>query len=170
MHIDWFLLANWAQAISNTVVLFLIYLQMRQVNVQIVQNDDQERFRRSWEFVKLYREELRESKNGFEHLIAEFDPTTTPPDGEVCSVLNQEFFKPRVHLFMLLNQLVKNQEVEERVLFGYLEDDFNLFVEIGLRCLGVQEFRKSIGSRIDILITLWGSQIKSSQLLYKSQT
>lgn len=169
MHIDWFLLASWAQAISNTVVLFLIYLQMRQVNVQIVQNDDQERFRRSWEFVKLYREELRETTSkGFDNLIAQFDPTTTEPAGEVCSTLNQEFFKPRIHLFILLNQLVKNQEVEERVLFGYLEDDFNLFVEIGLRCLGAQEFRKKIGSRIDILITLWGSQIKSSQLLYKA--
>jgi hypothetical protein len=168
IQFDWSLAASWAQAISNTVVLFLIYLQMRQVNAQMVQNDDQERFRRSWEFVKLYREELRESTNDFEPLLQNFEPAKTEPGSDVCLRLDSEFFKPRLHLFILLNQLVKNQEVEERVLFGYLEEDFNLFVEIGLTCYGLAEFRKKVISRIDMLITLWGSQIRSSQLLYKS--
>lgn len=168
LHIDWYLAASWAQAISNTVVLFLIYLQMRQVNAQMLQNDDQERFRRSWEFVKLYREELRNSDQHYEALLEKFDPNSAEPGGEVCSTLDHEFFKPRLHLFILLNQLIKNQEVDERVLFGYLEAEFNLFVEIGITCTGPAEFRKKIGSRIDLLITLWGSQIKSRQLLYKS--
>src|SRR6516164_8934241 len=102
LQIDWALTASWAQAISNTVVLFLIYLQMRQVNVQMIQNDDLERFRRSWEFVKLYREELRDTRHDFEDVIARFDPNKTEPGAEICSTLDHEFFKPRVHLFILL--------------------------------------------------------------------
>jgi hypothetical protein len=168
VHIDWYLAASWAQAISNTVVLFLIYLQMRQVNAQMIQNDDQERFRHSWEFVKLYREELRESKHDFGPMLEQFDPATIDSSSEVCSVLENEFFKPRIHLFVLLNQLIQNQEVDEHVLFGYLQQDFNLFVEIGVICHGAAEFRKKIGPRINMLLTLWGSQIKSSQLLYKT--
>jgi len=40
--------ADWAQAVSSTVVLFFIYQQMKQTNTQMIQNDDQERYRRSW--------------------------------------------------------------------------------------------------------------------------
>jgi hypothetical protein len=168
VQIDWGLAASWAQAISNTVVLFLIYLQMRQVNSQMVQNDDQERYRRSWEFVKLYREELRQSEHDLVPLKDQFQVNATDPSSDLFKTLFEEFFKPRMHLFVLLNQLVHHQEVDERVLFGYLESDFNLFVELGIIRHGAAEFRKLIGSRIDILITLWGSQIKSSQLLYKA--
>jgi len=169
-EIDWQLMASWAQAISNTVVLFLIYLQMRQVNTQIIQNDNQERFRRSWEFVKLYREELRETEQNFAPLLEKFDPNTASASSEVCVNLKNSFFKPRIHLFVLLNQLVQSQEVEEGALFGYLEEDFNLFVEIGIASYGATDFKNKIGSRIHLLITLWGSQIRSSQLLFKSST
>jgi hypothetical protein len=168
LQIDWQLAASWAQAVSNTVVLFLIYLQMRQVNAQMIQNDIQERFRRSWEFVKLYREELRHTDDEFAPLLEKFHALTPEPSSEVCQTLQHKFFEPRMHLFVLLNQLVQNQEVEERVLFGYLENDFNLFVEIGVGCYGATEFRKKIGPRINMLITLWGSQIESRQLLYSS--
>src|ERR1700676_2234384 len=102
LHVDWSLTASWAQAISNTVVLFLIYLQMRQVNSQMVQNDDQERYRRSWEFVKLYREELRESEHNLGPLREKFDVGATDQSSDVFTTLFEEFFKPRVHLFVLL--------------------------------------------------------------------
>jgi hypothetical protein len=167
LNIDWGLAASWAQAISNTIVLFLIYLQMRQVNSQMVQNDDQERYRRSWEFVKLYREELRQTQPGLTALIEGFDINTADKGSDAFKSLFDQFFKPRVHLFLLLNQLVQHQEVDERVLFGYLESDFNLFVELGIIRHGAEPFRQQIGSSINILMTLWGSQIKSRQLLYK---
>ena len=34
----WGTIADWAQAVSSTVVLFLILMQMKQVNQQILQN------------------------------------------------------------------------------------------------------------------------------------
>jgi hypothetical protein len=52
------------------------------------------------------------------------------------------------------------------MLFGYLEEEFNKFVEIGIKHYGLVEFKKEVGSKINLLITLWGSQIKSSTILF----
>jgi hypothetical protein len=169
-HVDWGSAADWAQAISSTVVLFFIYQQMKQTNTQMIQNDDQERYRRSWEFVKLYREELRGFEHRLEQLDCDFNPLTFEPEStEFCTYV-QNFFRPRVHLFVLLNQMVMRQEVDERMLFGYLEPEFNKFVEIGIRHYGLIEFKQEVGAKINLLITLWGSQIKSHTLLFASTT
>lgn len=171
-HWDWGSIADWAQAISSTVVLFFIYQQMKQTNTQMIQNDDQERYRRSWEFVKLYREELRGFEKRLEQLDFDFNPLTFDPNPESSefSIYVQNYFRPRVHLFVLLNQMVVRQEVDERMLFGYLEPEFNKFVEIGIKQYGLVEFKQEIGSKINLLITLWGSQIKAHTLLFATTT
>lgn len=166
MRIDWNLVATWAQAISSTVVLFMIYFQIRQVNTQIVQSDEQEKFRRSWEFVKLYRDELREDEI---HLLPHkegFEPLLSPKDGDAFAEYIQHFYWPRYHLFVLLNQLVEHQQVDERLLFGYLEDDFNRFVELGITQYGLEAFKSDCGPKLRLLLALWGSQIRSKKLLY----
>lgn len=162
----WGTVADWAQAVSSTVVLFLILLQMRQVNQQIIQSEDHTRFDRSWEFVRLYREELRDADRMLIPHIDDFNALEGDVDSDEYKLFICRFFKPRVALFALLNQLIQHQEVDERVLFGYLEEEFNRFVEIGVRTTGSQEFRTSMAAKLNLLLTLWGSQIKSSKLLY----
>lgn len=162
--------ADWAQAISSTVVLILIYHQLKQTNAQMIQNDDQERFRRSWEFVKLYREELREFEKRLESFGDSFNVLNADTQSQDFQFFVLNYFRPRVHLFVLLNQMVQRQEVDERVLFGYLEQEFNTFVEIGITNSGLQEFKKETGVKINLLLTLWGSHIQAGNLLYSSTT
>lgn len=164
--IDWNLVAVWAQSISSTIVLFMIFFQIKQVNTQIIQNDSQERFRRSWEFIKTYLDEVRMDAVHLEHYKDKFDVYTAALDNEQFLAWIRYFYRPRVHLFYLLNKLVEHQEADERLLFGYLEDDFNTFVTLGIRRFGLEEFKKTTGARIKILLSLWGSQIAASKLLY----
>jgi len=166
MQIDWNLMAAWVQAVGNTVVLFMIYFQMRQVRMQMSQSDEQERFRRSWEFVRLYRDELREEDAALAVTLEDFDPQSSEPGCDAFEHHIKYFYKPRCHLFVLLNQLVRHQEVNERILFGYLEGEFNRFVELGICQFGRAEFTRTMGEKIDLLLTLWGSQIKAHKLLY----
>lgn len=166
MHIDWNLTASWAQSISSTIVLFMIFSQIRQVNTQIIQSDNQEKFRRSWEFVKLYRDELRNDESKLNEYKDGFVPLTCDPGTEAFKRHVQHFYLPRLHLFVLLNQLVEYQEVDERLLFGYLEEDFNKFVELGIRQNGLEAFKLEHGQRLRLLLTLWGTQIKSTRMLY----
>jgi hypothetical protein len=166
LKIDWNLVAVWVQTIANTVVLFMIYLQMRQVQAQMTQSDEQERFSRSWEFVRLYRDELRTEEVQLDQYREGFDPLTEPLDSPAFLTYADHFFAPRMHLFILLNQLIQHQQVDERILFGYLEDEFNRFAEIGIRKFGSDNFRNQQCARINILLTLWGSQIKASRMLY----
>jgi hypothetical protein len=168
-HIDWNLVAVWVQTVANTVVLFMIYLQMKQVQQQMTQSDSQERFSRSWEFVKLYRDELREFEQRIEVYRDEFDPLTAEPNSEAYSAYIAHFYKPRWHLFLLLNHLIRHQEVDERILFDYLGEEFNRFVEIGMRHYG-HTFKTDMCSKMDILVTSWGAQIKSSRLLYSTDS
>ena len=165
-QIDWELLAVWAQAVSSTVVLFMIWYQMKQVNTQMIQSDEQEKFRRSWEFVRLYREEVKQDDYSLFELKETFNPLINEPECDQFCKFMTHFYYPRYHLFMLLNQLVQNQEVDERILFGYLEDDFNRFIEMGVRKYGLDDFRSKFGVKIKLLLTLWGSQITSTKLLY----
>ena len=167
---DGALWAAWAQAIANTVVLFLIYLQMKQVNEQMVQNDEQEKWRRSWEFVKFYREELRSEDQALGDSGEIFDVAKAASVPEAFRLHVKYFYKPRIVLFSLLNQMVQHQEVDERMLFGYLSEDFNKFVEIGISLSNQAEFRKELGPRLNILLQVWGTHIKSSQLLYGVQS
>ncbi len=164
--IDWNLVAVWAQSISSTIVLFMIFFQIKQVNTQIIQNDIQERFRRSWEFIKTYLDEVRMDAVHLEEYKEKFDIYTAAPDNEQFLAWIKHFYRPRVHLFYLLNKLVEHKEADERLLFGYLEDDFNTFVTLGIRKFGLEEFKKTTGARIKILLSLWGSQITASKLLY----
>jgi len=163
--VSWGSVADWAQAISSTVVLVLIYLQMRQVNSQMLQNEAQERFRRSWEFVRLYRDELREFEHRLESLPHPIDTILENPSPSQLELLSANFLQPRLHLFILLNNLVQHQEVDERVLFGYLEDEFNQFVQIGIKRSNLQQFKKEIAAKMNLLMTLWGTQIKCNELL-----
>jgi hypothetical protein len=71
-----------------------------------------------------------------------------------------------MHVFVLLNQLVQHQEVDERVLYGYLEEDFNRFVELGITRMGHQAFTREVGPKIDLLLTLWGTNAKLKPLLF----
>jgi len=162
----WGTVADWAQAVSSTVVLFLILLQMKQVNKQMVQNEDSDRFTRSWEFVKFYREQLKDIDRQVAPRFGAFDPLTAGKDSDDFRLFVASFYKPRIDLFVLLNQLIQHQQVDERLLYGYLECDFNKFIEIGVLYEGAQEFKAHIGAKINLLLTLWGSHIKSSNLLY----
>jgi hypothetical protein len=166
VQIDWDSAAAWAQAITSTIVLFMIYFQIRQVNTQIIQNDEQERFRRSWEFVKLYRDELREDEVLLNPWREGFCPLDCERAADAFKEHMRHFYWPRYHLFVLLNKLVEHQEVDERILFGYLEEDFNKFIELGVRNYGIETFKTECGIRLKLLLTLWGSQIKSNRLLY----
>ena len=159
-------MADWVQAVGNTVVLIMIWFQMRQVQQQITQSDEQERFRRSWEFIRLFRDELREEDAALGTAVGDFDVLGANIDSQEFDEQIRYFYQPRLHLFVLLNQLVQHQEVDERILFGYLEHEFNRFVEVGISKYGREDFMKSTGSRIQLLLTLWGSQIKSSRLIY----
>jgi hypothetical protein len=165
LHIDWTLVATWAQAISSTIVLFMIYMQIKQANTQILQSDQHERFSRSWEFVKLYREELKPDDALLMHAKESFSALASDLDAGVFEQFVCHFFLPRYHLFVLLNQLVQHQEVDEKILFGYLEDDFNRFVEIGVTKYGASGFITGYGAKLRLLLTLWGTQIKSNRLL-----
>lgn len=163
---DWGSAADWAQAVSSTVVLVLIYFQMRQVNAQMTQNDDQERFRRSWEFIRFYRDELRQDEQYLDRYRDAYGKLILQPcSAEFCDYADH-FYRPRLHIFILLNHLIRNQDVDERVLYGYLEDDFNRFIEVGVTLLGQVEFKGEIGPHIDFLLTLWGSHGKVSNLLF----
>lgn len=166
--IDWNLAAVWSQAISSTVVLFMIYFQIRQVNTQIIQNDEQERFRRSWEFIKVYLDELRENSPILKACQCAKAVSAAEMDKETFETYQRYFYEPRLHLFVLLNKLVEHQEVDERLLFGYLDEDFNRFVELGVRLSGADEFKRESGSRIQILLNLWGTGIRAGKLLYSA--
>jgi hypothetical protein len=168
MRIDWNLVAVWVQTVANTVVLFLIYLQMKQVQEQMSQSDEQQRFSRSWEFVKLYRDELRELDQRLDPFRDSFNPLETPKDSEAFAAYVQNFYKPRWHLFVLLNHLISHQQVDERILFDYLGEEFNKFVEIGVRNYGAN-FKTDVCSQMNILATSWGLQIKASKLLYTTE-
>ena len=166
--IDWNLVAVWAQSISSTIVLFMIFFQIKQVNTQIIQNDSQERFRRSWEFIKTYLDEVRQDSASLEEYRQDFEPCNTCTDSKQFQAWVKHFYRPRVHLFYLLNKLIEHQEADERLLFGYLEEDFNTFVLLGINLYGLDEFKKNVGSRIRILLSLWGSQIPAAKLLYSA--
>jgi hypothetical protein len=166
-HIDWNLVAVWVQTVANTVVLFMIYLQMKQVQQQMSQSDEHERFGRSWEFVKLYRDELRDLEERLENYRDSFDPLKSDPKSEAYATYLTYYYKPRWHLFLLLNHLIRHQEVDERILFDYLGEEFNRFVELGLTAYG-QQFKSDMFSQMNILVTSWGAQIKSNRLLYST--
>ncbi|HEY9778408.1 MAG TPA: hypothetical protein V6C81_31895 [Planktothrix sp.] len=170
MNVEWGSVADWAQAISSTVVLVLIFFQMRQVNRQMTQSEELERYRRSWEFVTFCREELREDERLVAHLTDSYEEYLRAVGTDEFRELIDHFYKPRLHVFMLLNQLVQHQEVDERVLYGYLEDDFIRFVELGIANLGQPTFTKEIGPKLDLLLTLWGSQSRIRTLLFPAKT
>jgi len=165
MNLQWGSVADWAQAISSTVVLIFIYMQMRQVNRQMLQNDDYEKYRRSWEFVTFCRDELRDNERTICDLWDRYDEVKQAPSSDDFQLLICHFFKPRFHIFVLLNQLVQHQEVDERVLYGYLEEDFNRFVELGIISMGHQAFTRDIGPKIDLLLTLWGMNPRLKPIL-----
>ncbi|MBK7837372.1 MAG: hypothetical protein IPJ49_06760 [Candidatus Obscuribacter sp.] len=91
--------ADWAQALTNTIVLLYIYRQLKLMNIQMIQNDDQERSRRSWEFVQFVIEE------------------------------------------------------------------FNNFVTLGVKVHGAKEFMSEASTKMSLLMTSWGAQVKARQLL-----
>jgi hypothetical protein len=160
-------LADWAEALTNTVVLVFIYKQLRLMNVQMVQNDDQERFRRSWEFIKLYRDELSPTDGQLPPALLDLEvqDDLVLPDNELGQLVDL-FYRPRLRLFSLLSQLLEHQEVEERLLFGYLIDDFNKFVFIGIRSGGAEPFKSDTAPKISMLLNAWGAQMKSRKLLF----
>ena len=164
--IDWALVATWAQAISSTVVLFIIYLQIRQANTQLIQNDTQERFRRSWEFIKIYLDEQRANAPAVCALKTPMSVPAVEMPEQCFSGYVTYFYYPRLQLFSLLIQRVEHQEVDERLLFGYLDDDFNLFIEIGIRLSGLDGFKKVTAPKIQILLNLWGARIRAGKALY----
>ncbi|HEY9716227.1 MAG TPA: hypothetical protein V6C69_02060 [Trichormus sp.] len=166
MNISWGSVADWAQAISSTVVLVFIYMQMRQVNNQMLQNDEYEKYRRSWEFVTFCRNELRDNEQKVCVLWDSYEEVKKDPSSSDFELLICHYFNPRFHIFVLLNQLIQHQEVDERVLYGYLEEDFNRFVELGIIRMGHQGFTREVGPKIDLLLTLWGSNAKLKPLLF----
>lgn len=159
-------LADWASALSNTIVLVFIYKQLRLMNVQMVQNDEQERFRRSWEFIKLYRDQLIALDDQVPKKLLDSEMAEAEFTPEELALLLEYYYRPRLRLFSLLSQLLQHQEVEERLLFGYLIDEFNNFVSLGVKSQGAPEFMANTGPRITMLLTAWGAQLKSRRLLW----
>ncbi|MBK8221395.1 MAG: hypothetical protein IPK73_10280 [Candidatus Obscuribacter sp.] len=158
--------ADWAAALTNTVVLLFIYRQLKLMNVQMIQNDEQERFRRSLEFIKLYKEQLEQTDSLLPCELLNGDFLEKEPSGEDFPKLLELFYRPRVRLFTLLNLLMEHQEVEERLLFNYLIDEFNNFLAIGVKADGSAAFMQGTGARLSILLTAWGSQVKARKLLF----
>lgn len=159
-------LADWASALSNTVVLVFIYKQLRLMNVQMVQNDEQERFRRSWEYIKLYRDQLNALDEQVPKRLLDCEMAETEFSSEELALVMEFFYRPRLRLFSLLSQLLQHQEVEERLLFGYLIDEFNNFVSLGVKSQGATEFMATTGPRISMLLTAWGAQLKARKQLW----
>ncbi|HNN63926.1 MAG TPA: hypothetical protein PKH78_12830, partial [Candidatus Obscuribacter sp.] len=93
-------------------------------------------------------------------------PVDYEPSGEDFQKLLELFYRPRVRLFTLLNLLMEHQEVEERLLFNYLIDEFNNFLAIGVKADGSAAFMQGTGARLSILLTAWGSQVKARKLLF----
>lgn len=166
MSIDTGSIADWAQALTNTVVLLFIYKQLRLMNVQMVQNDDQERSRRSWEFVKFYREQLGPLDALLPRELINCDLSQREISDEEFRQLYELFYTPRERLYTLLSHLLQHQEVEERLLFGYLIDEFNNFVAIGVKTHGAADFKQEIGAKIPMLLSAWGAQIKARKMLF----
>lgn len=165
MTIDIGSLADWAEALTNTVVLVFIYKQLKLMNIQMIQNDDQERSRRSWEFVKFYQEQVKTTDELLERRFLQGDIFDMELDSEELKRCIELFYQPRLRLFTLLEQLLKQQEVEEKLLYGYLIEEFNNFVTLGIRSAGAQGFMSGAGARMSLLMTAWGTQLKARKLL-----
>lgn len=159
-------LAVWLQALSSTIVLFLIYWQLRQVKEQMSQMEEHTKFQRSWEFLQFYQDAVQENELLLRVYQETFDPMTADVQSEAFEAYRRNFFEPRVPVFRLLNQLISFQQVDERMLFGYLEEDFNRFLLIGLRQYGPEAFKKQVGAHISLLLTAWGAQVQARALLY----
>jgi len=166
MQIYYGSVADWAQAIASTVVLVLIYKQMRLTTVQLRQAEDYERKRMSWDFIKFCHEELLQEDQQIHNLIDNYDSVIKTPQSKEFAELVEHYYKPRVHVFTLLNQLIHHQDVEEPVLYGYMEEDFNRFIELGILSLGHKTFTQQLGPKIDLVITLWGSKARVKDLLF----
>jgi hypothetical protein len=165
MQISYGSVADWAQTISSTVVLVLIYKQMRLTSIQLRQAEDYERSRMSWDFIKFCHEELADERE-ISHHLERYEEIIKTPESKEFKDLIDHYYRPRVHVFALLNQLLHHQDVEERMLFGYLEEDFNRFIELGILKLGHKAFTQQLGPRLDLVITLWGSKARVKDLLF----
>lgn len=157
--------ADWAQALTNTIVLLYIYRQLKLMNIQMIQNDDQERSRRSWEFVQFYHEQVKELDKLLPKQLSGVDLSSQEIEEPDLDVYIEHFYKPRIKLFTLLDQLLKHQEVEEKLLFGYLIEEFNNFVTLGVKVHGAKEFMSEASTKMSLLMTSWGAQVKARQLL-----
>jgi len=112
---------------------------------------------------------LRGFEQRLEKLDCDFNPQTFEADSvEFCTYV-QNYFRPRMHLYVLLNQMVMRQEGRRaNVVLDTWNTSSIKFVEIGIKHYGLVEFKQEVGSKINLLLTLWGSQIKSSNLLFAS--
>jgi len=159
------MITSWIQAASHLIVLFFIYWQLRQVRDQMSQNEEHSKFQRSWEFIRFYSEELREENRCLTDLTESFPEVMQVEVGtDLFQSYMRHFYLPRISLFKLLDQLVSLQQLDERVLFEYMEGDFNHFVQLGVRSKGAEGFKKSAGMKL--LLSSWGSQIDARELLY----
>lgn len=131
-------LALWIQSLSNVVVLIFIYRQLGSIRLQMSQSDNQNRAERAWQFMRFYQDEVARTDSATEDF--------------------QQFFRVRIRVFSLLNQLIRFQQVDERLLFGFLSEEFLDFVERSSKEIGRLKFAETVSPRIMFLIATWGGE------------
>ena len=131
-------LALWIQSISNVVVLILIFRQLGSIRLQMSQTESQNRAERAWQFMHFYQEEVSRNDSSSESF--------------------EQYFQVRVKVFSLLNQLIRFQQVDERLLFGFLNEEFLGFVDRATATMGRLQFAEEVSPRMMFLIATWGGE------------
>lgn len=151
-------LAIWIQSVSNVLVLFFIYRQLDGFRLQLAQTETQARAERSWQFMNFYQDEM----SRFGAAAYELRPAASEPPGDGpapglhVSEQWHEAFRTRTRVFSLLNQLIRFQQVDERLLYSFLNEEFLEFVNEGTRVLGRLKFADEVSPRILFLVATWG--------------
>ncbi len=142
-------LAAWLQALSNILVLFFIYWQLKGFRDQMSQADEQNRAERAWQFMHFYQQEIGNTS------LSGGTPAT-----DLSEELWAQYFQVRLRAFSLLNQLIRLQQVDERMLYGFLSDEFLAFTENTVKRIGQLRFMSEVSPRLMFLIATWGGEEK----------
>jgi hypothetical protein len=160
---------QWLQAICNPIVLFLMLWQLKQVKAQMSQYDEQAKLQRSWEFIKFYQDTVFENDERVRLYQEGFNPHHEEKTTEAYQSHLHYFYEPRINVYTLLNHLISLQQVDEPTLFGYLQSDFNRFMEFGIAHYGTEEFKQKMAPQINLLLTTWATKIDTCNLIYGTE-
>lgn len=149
------ILPVWIQTITNIIVLLFLYRQIRQINVQMSQNEEQSRVNRSWELIRFYQEVHHDHDSDLRELREQWWTEPKTLSRENIKDLHDSLFLPALPIFRLMNQLIRLQQVDERLLFGYLEREFRSFIDLGTEWYGKDVFNTRFRPDIQFLAATW---------------